>query len=112
MNQNEIHIRVINKLLNLMMKKRYKYQFVFLLNPIQHLLNKELNTDYYMIDEIVSVNLKSPISMASYDRLCNDLRDCMNYILPMVEGMDCKKINRVILKLKHPVVSGTLIGKT
>lgn len=112
MNQNEIHIRVINKLLNLTMKKKYKYQFVFLLNPIQHLLNKELNTDYYMIDEIVSVNLKSPISMASYDRLSNDLRDCMNDILPMVEGSECKKINQVILKIKQPILSGTLIGMT
>ena len=63
-----------------------------------------------MIDEIVSVNLKSPISMASYDRLSNDLRDCLNTILPMVEGSDFRRINKVIVKVKRPLVSGTLIG--
>jgi hypothetical protein len=111
MNQNEMYCRVLNKLLNLTMKKKYKYQFVFLLNPIQHLLNKELNTNSFMIDEIVSVNLKSSITMARYDRLSNDLEECLNYILPLVEGMESKKINKVFLKIKQPIVSGTLIGR-
>jgi hypothetical protein len=111
MNQNEIYYRVLNKLLNLRMKKKYNYQLVFLLNPIQYLHNKELNTDYYMIDEIVSVNLKSPITMARYDRLSDDLRECLNDISPIVEGINYKKINKVILKIKQPILSGTLIGK-
>jgi hypothetical protein len=93
-----------------MMKKKYNYQLVFFLNPIQYILNKELNTKYYMIDEIVSVNLKSPITMVKYERLSDDLRECLNKILPMVEGVEYKKINKVILKINQKVLSGTLIG--
>jgi hypothetical protein len=111
MNKHEIHRRVINKLLNQRMKKKYNYYLAFYLNPLQYLLNKELNPDFHILNEIVSVNLKSPITMTKYDRLSNDLIECLNYILPLVEGMECKKINNVILKIKLPIVSGTLIGR-
>jgi hypothetical protein len=108
MNKHEIHRRVINKLLNQRMKKKYNYEQVFYLNPVQYLLNIELNTDFHLLSEIVSVNLKSPITMCQRDRLIDDLRECLNLLIPLVEGCSKRKINNVILKFKQPIVSGIL----
>lgn len=108
MNQNEIHRRVINKLLNQRMKKKYNYEQVFYLNPVQYLLNRELNPNFHLLNEIVSVNLKSPITMSKRDRLVDDLIECLNLFIPLVEGCSNRKINNVILKFKQPIVSGIL----
>jgi len=108
MNQQDLYCRVINKLLNQLMKKKYNYDFVYFLNPVQHLLNRDLNSDFYSIDEIVSVNIKSSIRMYEYDKLTNQIKDCLNLIIPLVEGSDYRKINKVKLKIKSPIVSGTL----
>ena len=111
MNQKEIHRRVINKLLNHRMKKKYNYDLVFYLNSIQYLLNRELKPDLQPLNEIVSVNLKSPIMMYQRDRLIDDLKECLNLFIPIVEGCSSRKINNVILKFKQPILSGTLIRK-
>jgi hypothetical protein len=108
MNQQDVCCRVINKLLNQLMKNEYNYDFVFYLNPVQHLMNKKLNSDFYMIEEIVSINLKSSINMYQYDRLCKDLKDCLNMFLPFVECSDFRKINKVKLVIRQRVVSGIL----
>jgi hypothetical protein len=34
----------------------------------------------------------------------------LNYLLPMIEGSDFRRVNKVIVKVKTPVVSGTLFG--
>jgi hypothetical protein len=112
MNQQDLYCRVINKLLNQLMKKKYNYDLVYFLNPVQHLLNRDLNSDFYSIDEIVSVNIKSSIRMYEYDKLTNQIKDCLNLIIPMVEGSDYRKINKVKLKIKSPIVSGTLPLRT
>lgn len=109
MNQDQIECRTINKLLNRYMKKEYNYDFVFYLNPVQHLMNKRLNSDFYFIEEIVSVNLKSSINMYEKDKLCKDLKECLNMIIPFVESSDFSKINKVKLKIREQVVSGTLL---
>jgi hypothetical protein len=108
MNQQDLYCRIINKLLNHLMKKKYNYDFVFYLNPVQHLMNKKLNSDFYMIEEIVSINLKYSINMYQYDRLCKDLKECLNMILPYVECSDYRKINKVKLVIRQQVVSGIL----
>jgi hypothetical protein len=108
MKQEDLYCRIINKLLNQLMKKKYNYDFVFYLNPVQHLMNKKLNSDFYMIEEKVSINLKSSINMYQYDRLCKDLKECLNNILPYVECSDYRKINKVKLVIRQRVVSGTL----
>lgn len=46
--------------------------------------------------------------MYEYDKLTNQIKDCLNLIIPMVEGSDDRKINKVKLKIKSPIVSGTL----
>ncbi len=111
MNQNEIYCRVINKLLNRYMKQKLKYDLVFYLNPVQHLLNKSLNSDFHKIEEEVSVNLKSSITTFEYDVLSIEIKDCLNFIIPMVEGSDFKKINNINLKIRQKLVSGTLPRK-
>ncbi len=108
MNQQDIECRVKNKLLNLMMRKKYNYDFVYYLNPVQHLLNKNLNSFYYSIDEEVSVNIKSHITMSEYDKMTNDVKDCLNFIFQMVEGSSYSRVNKVKLKIKSRIVSGTL----
>lgn len=108
MNQQDLYCRIINKLLNQLMKKKYNYDLVYFLNPIQHLINIELNSDYYSIEEIVSVNIKSSIRMYEYDKLTYQIKDCLNLIIPMVEGSNYRKINEVKLKINSPIVSGTL----
>ena len=56
MNQQDLYCRLINKLLNQFMRKKYNYDFVFYLNPVQHLINLELNSDYYSIEEITNIS--------------------------------------------------------
>ncbi|WP_297511717.1 hypothetical protein [Flavobacterium sp.] len=109
MKEQDLYCRIINKLLNQLMKKKYNYDFVFYLHPVQHLLNRELNSDFYSIDEIVSVNIKTSIRMFEYDILTNEIKDCLNLIIPMVEGSEYREINKVKLKIKSPIVSGTLV---
>jgi hypothetical protein len=73
-------------------------------------MNRELTTDYYFVNEVVSINIKNNIKMFEYDKLSKDLKDCLNYLLPMVEGSDFRPVNKVIVKVNRPVVSGTLFG--
>jgi hypothetical protein len=94
------------------MKKKYNYDLVFYLNSIQYLLNRELNPDFHILNEIVSVNIKFPITMSQRDRIIDDLKECLNLFFSLVEGDSNRKIDNIILKFKQPVVSGTLIGKT
>ena len=110
MREVEIYWRVTNKLLNRTMKTKYNYDNVFYLNPVQYLTNRQLISDYYIVNEIVSVNIKNNIKMFEFDKLSKDLRECLNYLLPMVEGSDFRRVNKVIVKVKRPVVSGTLFG--
>lgn len=107
MNQYEIYYRVINKLLNREMKKKYfYYDYVFLLNPIQYINNREVGT-YYRFQEIVSINIKSPINEYQKDKLIKDLKVCLNSIVPFVEGGDYRKISNVSIKISQPIRSGT-----
>ena len=106
----EIHWRVVNKLLNRTMRVKYNYDFVFYLHPVQYLMNRELISEYYLVNEIVSVNIKNNVKMFEFDKLNKDLRECLNYLLPIVEGSDFRRVNKVIVKVKSPVVSGTLFG--
>jgi len=62
------------------------------------------------VNEIVSINIKNNVKMFEFDKLNKDLRECLNYLLPMVEGSDFRRVNKVIVKVKRPVVSGTLFG--
>lgn len=110
MNQNATYCRVINKLLNRTMRVKYNYDYVFYLNPVQYLMNRELISDYYLVNEFVSINIKNNIKMFEFDKLSKDLKECLNYLLPMVEGSDFRRVNKVIVKVKMPVVSGTLFG--
>lgn len=108
MRDKELYWRIANKLLNRTMKTKYNYDNVFYLNPVQYLTNRELISDYYIVNEIVSVNIKNNIKMFEFDKLSYDLRECLNYLLPMVEGSDFRCVNKVIVKVKTPIVSGTL----
>lgn len=110
MREVEIYWRVTNKLLNRTMKKKYNYNNVFYLNPVQYLMNRELMSEYYLINEIVVINIKNNIRMFEFDKLSYDLRECLNYLLPMIEGSYFRPVNKVIVKVKTPVVSGTLFG--
>ena len=73
-------------------------------------MNRELISEYYLVNEIVSINIKNNVKMFEYDKLSKDLKECLNYLLPMVEGSDFRRVNKVIVKVKTPVVSGTLFG--
>lgn len=107
MNQYELYCRMINKLLNREMKKNYfYYDYVFFLNPIQYLNNREFGT-YFKIQEIVSINIKNPINEYQKDKLINDLKVCLNSIVPFVEGGDYRVISNVKIKISQPIRSGT-----
>lgn len=106
----EIYWRVVNKLMNRIMKTKYNYDYVFYLHPVQYIMNRELKSEYYMVNEVVSINIKNNIKMFEFDKLSYELKDCLNYLLPMVEGSDFRPVNKVIVKVKRSVVSGTLFG--
>lgn len=106
MNQYEGYRRVINKILNREMKKKFHYyDYVFFLNPIQYLKNR-CDVSVYFVEEIISVNIKNTINEYQRDRLISDLKSCLNSITPYVEGGDYRKISRVKLKFNQRVVSG------
>ena len=108
MNQYEVYRRVINKLLNREMKKKFHYyDYVFYLNPIQYLNNREFHCDYSII-EIVSVNIKNTITMYQKDRLALDLKNCLNNITPYVEGISNRRISKVKIKMNQRVCSGII----
>jgi hypothetical protein len=106
----EIYWRVVNKLLNRTMKVKYNYDYVFYLHPVQYITNRELISVYYLVNEIVSINIKHNFKMFEIDKLSKDLKMCLNDLLPMVEGSDFRRVNKVVVKVKRPVVSGTLFG--
>lgn len=109
MNQYEIYRRVINKLLNReLMNKYYYYDYVFYLNPIQYLLNREVGSNFGVV-EIVSVNLKNTITISQRDKLSNDIKNCLNSINPYVEGVDYKQIRRVVIKSPQRICSGIIL---
>jgi hypothetical protein len=45
------------------MKVEYNYDYVFYLNPVQYIMNRELKSDYYLVNEVVSINIKNNIKM-------------------------------------------------
>ena len=98
---------MINKLLNREMKRKFNYyDYVFFLNPIQYLNNREYET-YFKIQELVSINIKSPINEYQKYKLINDLKVCLNLIVPFVEGGDYREISNVKIKISQPIRSGT-----
>ena len=106
MNQYEVYRRVINKVLNREMKKKFHYyDYVFFLNPIQYLKNR-CDVSVYFVEEIISVNIKTTINEYQKDRLISDLKSCLNSITPYVEGGDYRKISRVKIKFNQRCVSG------
>jgi hypothetical protein len=108
MKQYEVCRRIINKLLNGEMKRKFHYyDYVFYLNPIQYLTNREFQSDYGVI-EIVSVNIKNTITMYQKDRLALDLKNCLNNIIPYVEGMSYMRISKVKIKMNQRVCSGII----
>jgi hypothetical protein len=101
MNQLETYRRVINKLLNFEMKRKYGYHdLIFYLNPIQYISNREF-VSYYGFNEIVTIYFKNPKSKYRSDRLNKDVKNCLNHILPFVEGGGCKRISSVLLKINQ-----------
>ena len=62
---------------------------------------------YYRFQEIVSINIKSPINEYQKDKLIKDLKVCLNSIVPFVEGGDYRKISNVSIKISQPIRSGT-----
>jgi len=105
-NNYEIYYRVINKLLNGAMKKKYDYYgLVFYLNPIQYITNREFYS-VFGVKEIVSINLKKTINMYQKDKLILDLKNCLNSITPYVECGDYRRISKVEIKINQKVVSG------
>ena len=108
MNQYEVYRRVINKILNREMKKKFHYyDYVFFLNPIQYLKNR-CDVSVYFVEEIISVNIKNTINEYQRDRLICDLKSCLNSITPYVEGGDYRKISRVKLKFNQRICSGII----
>jgi hypothetical protein len=107
MNEKELKYRVVNKLLNRVMKKKYG-DFVFYLVPVNYLMNNEMNCDYISRTEIISVNIKTPINMILRDRLELEIKHHLNTIISVVEGNSKLKVDRVKLKFNQPVLSGTL----
>jgi hypothetical protein len=108
MNQYEVYRRVINKILNREMKKKFHYyDYVFFLNPIQYLKNR-CDVSVFFVEEIISVNIKTTINEYQKDRLTYDLKSCLNSITPYVEGGDYKKISRVKIKFNQRVCSGII----
>jgi hypothetical protein len=106
MNQYEIYYRVINKLLNGAMKKKYDYHgLVFYINPIQYITNREFSS-VFGVKEIVSINLKKTINMYQKDKLILDLKNCLNSITPYVEGGDYRRISKVEIKINQRICSG------
>jgi|688.fasta_scaffold590682_2 hypothetical protein len=106
----EICWRVTNKLLNRIMKLKYNYDNFFYLNPVQFIMNRELKSECYLVNEMVSINLNKNIKMYEIDKLCKDLKYVLNHILPMVEGSDFRPVNKVEIKVNKTIVSGTLFG--
>jgi hypothetical protein len=107
MNQYEVYRRVINKILNREMKKKFYYEYVFYLNPIRYLKNRG-DLSVYFVEEIVSVNIKTTINEYQRDRLISDLKSCLNSITPYVEGSDYRKISRVKIKFNQRLCSGII----
>jgi len=105
MNQLEIYRRVINKLLNSEMKKKYGYNdLIFYLNPIQYISNREI-VSFHGFKEIVTIYFKNPNSKYLSDTLSLDLKNCLNSIIPYVEGGGCKKVSSVLIKIINRFVS-------
>lgn len=107
MNDKELKYRIVNKLLNRVMKIKYG-DFVFYLVPVNYLMNNEMNNDFISRTEIVSVNIKTPINMFFKDRIEFELKHHLNSIISVVEGNVKFKVDRVKLKFNQPVLSGTL----
>ena len=101
MNQFETYRRVINKLLNSEMKRKYGYNdLIFYLNPLQYISNREIDS-YYGFKEIVTIYFKNPNSKYRSDTLRSDLKNCLNNIIPYVEGGGCKKVSSVLIKINQ-----------
>ena len=101
MNQFETYRRVINNLLNSEMKRKYGYNdLIFYLNPLQYISNREIDS-YYGFKEIVTIYFKNPNSKYRSDTLRSDLKNCLNNIIPYVEGGGCKKVSSVLIKINQ-----------
>lgn len=108
MNQYELYIKIINKLLNREMRRKFNYyDYVFFLNPIQYLTNR-CDVSVYYIEEIISINIKNTINEYQKDRLISDLKSCLNSITPFVEGNDYREISRVKIKINQRICSGII----
>jgi hypothetical protein len=107
MNDKELKYRVINKLLNRVMKKKYE-EFVFYLIPVNYLMNNELNNEYTFRTEVVSVKVKKPVNMILNNMLEMEIKHYLNNIISVVEGNRIVKVDKVKIKYNQPLVSGIL----
>lgn len=108
MNQYEVYIKIINKLLNREMKRKFNYyDYVFFLNPIQYLTNR-CDVSVYYIEEVISINIKNTINEYQKDRLILDLKSCLNSITPFIEGNEYREISKVKIKINQRVCSGII----
>ncbi len=101
--------RIINKLLNQLMRKR-GFNYTFRFHPLQHATLKFTNKRNFFNIENVSVYDKTPLRQNDYDRMSKELKICLEMIIQTVECDFRYRVNVVKLKTKHQVVSGTLLS--
>lgn len=101
--------RIINKLLNKLMKKR-GFNYTFMFHPIQYETLKTTNKIRYFNVEIVSVYDRVSLRQNECDKMCKELKKCLEMIIQTVDCNLNYRVNVVKLKTKHRIVSGSLLS--
>lgn len=89
----EENIRVCNRLLNRVMKNDYDYDFLFRIDPINYIdnRNKFLPRKFHSIEQ-VSIKFRNKSNKLQIDKTKEELIKTINQLLKLIEGRDYRKI--------------------
>lgn len=92
MRENELNIRVCNRLLNKIMKRDYGYNLFFRINHINYIENRTLIPKKFHTLEQVFINPQYPLNQIVIERIKNDLMKNINLLCKVIEGVNYRQI--------------------
>ena len=99
MNDFSLNVRVVNRILNKIMKRDYGYNYFFRINPIIYTTNRVLIPKKIHLSEMVYVKLNGSISFEEREKIRRELKMIINLLFTLIEGLEYRPILDIKLKI-------------
>lgn len=99
MTENQIILRITNKLLNGYMKKEHQFEGVLKLDAYQFITNRKNSYFNHHNIEIIRIKVKKSMSIDEINKLKKSLKTSLNLILRVIEGANHKNVLHIKVKV-------------